>query len=150
MMLFYGGCRPSIISNGEDQQKAYANTRNLIQAYPELDGIMAISTVVGLGTAQAVEALGKNGDIKVLAVSLPNDLRPYIESDAVQLGTLWSPYQLGALTVEVANRLVQNESIKDQEMFGDIGPIEYDDENNIVIMGQPLDFTTDTINDYDF
>lgn len=140
----------TIIPNDEDQQKAYVNTRNLIQAYPELDGIIAMSTVVGPGAAKAVEAMKMNGDIQLYVLSLPNDIRPYIESGAIQLGTLWDPYQLGALTIEVANRLINDQSISDGEMIVDIGPIRYDAADHVVIMGQPLDFTTDNINDYDF
>ena len=140
----------TVIPNDEDQQKAYANTRNLIQAYPELDGLFAMSTVVGPGAAEAVDALGMNGEVKLYVLSHPNDIRQYIKSGAVQIGTLWNPSQLGALTVEVAARLVKGETITNGETIGGIGPLQYDEEDNVVIIGEILDFTVDNIDDYDF
>ena len=140
----------TIIPSDEDQQKAYGNTRNLIQAYPELDGIIAMSTVAGPGAAKAIEDLGMNGEVKLYVLSMPNAIRPYIASEAVQLATLWDPKQLGALTIEVAHRLIEDLPINDLEMIGEIGPIRYNQEDQVVIMGEPLDFTKDNIDAYDF
>ncbi len=140
----------TIIPNDEDQQKAYANTRNLLQAYPDLDGIVAMSTVVGPGAAKAVEALGKNSDIKLYVLSMPNDIRTFVESGTVQMATLWDPFELGALTMEVANILVSEGIIQDDELIGNSGPIQYNEADREVIMGDPLDFTIDNIDAYDF
>lgn len=140
----------TIIPTDEDQQKAYANTHNLIQAYPELDGLIAMSTVAGPAAARAVETLGMSGDIQLYVLSLPNDIREYINSGSVQVATLWDPYELGGLTVEIAHKLLNGETIIDNEKIGGFGPIIFDEENSIVIMGEPLDFDKSNIDEYDF
>lgn len=140
----------TIIPTDEDQQKAYVNTRNLIQAYPDLECILALSTEAGPGAAQAFKALGIKGDVKLYSLALPNDMRQYIKSGYAQMGTLWNPYYLGGLTVEVIENLMQGEPIHDGDILGGIGPIQYDEVTGTVIMGEPVDFDIDNIDDYDF
>jgi rhamnose transport system substrate-binding protein/rhamnose transport system permease protein len=140
----------SIIPTDEDQQEAYAQTQNLIQAYPELKGIVALSTVAEPGAARAIEVLDKIGKVKLYGLALPNDMRKYLKNGAAESATLWDPYQLGELTTEIASLLYKGEAIVDGMTFGEIGPIQYLERERIVIMGKPLDFTMDNVDDYDF
>lgn len=140
----------TVIPTDEDQQKAYVNTRNLIQAYPKMDLIFAMSTEAGPGAAQAFKSLGIKGDVKLYGLSLPEDMQSYINEDYAQLATLWSPYDLGALTVEIIHELLENGSVKNGDVLGDFGPLSYNVEKGIVIMGEPLDFDKENINQVDF
>ncbi len=140
----------TIIPTDEDQQKAYAHTRNLIQAYPELDGIIAMSTEAGPGAAQAMKVLGTKDEVKLYALALPNDMRSYLKEGSVHLVTLWNPYHLGRLTVEVIHTLIEGQQIKDGASYGEIGPVDYIEADRTVIMGEPLDFNADNVDDYDF
>jgi rhamnose transport system substrate-binding protein/rhamnose transport system permease protein len=140
----------TIVPTDEDQQKAYAHTRNLIQAYPELDGIVAMSTEAGPGAAQAVKVLGKKDAIKLYALALPNDMNDYLKEGSVHLTTLWNPYDLGRLTIEVVHTLLQDENIVDGAMYGEIGPIKYIESEKTIIMGEPLDFNAMNVDDFDF
>ena len=140
----------TVIPTDEDQQKAYAHTRNLVQAYPELDGIIAMSTEAGPGAAQAIKVLGKKDEVKLYALALPNDMRDYLKEGSVHLVTLWNPFDLGRLTVEVIHKLQQNEAIVDGSTYGDIGPIHYIESESTVIMGEPLDFDAMNVDNYDF
>jgi len=140
----------TVIPTDEDQQKAYAHTRNLVQAYPELDGIIAMSTEAGPGAAQAIKVLGKKDEVKLYALALPNDMRDYLKEGSVHLATLWNPYDLGRLTVEVIHVLQQKQEITDGSTYGEIGPIEYIESERTVIMGEPLDFNAMNVDDYDF
>lgn len=139
-----------IVPTDEDQQKAYAHTRNLLQAYPELDGIIAMSTKAGPGAAQAFKVLGKKNDVKLYALALPSDMRDYLKEGSVHLATLWNPNDLGRLTMEVIYQLLQKEEIIDGAVYGDIGPIKYIESENTVIMGEPLDFDYANVDDYNF
>ncbi|MFP4697820.1 MAG: autoinducer 2 ABC transporter substrate-binding protein [Eubacteriales bacterium] len=140
----------SIIPTDEDQQKAYAQTRNLIQAHPDLEGILALSTVAVPGAARAIEALDKNGAVKLYGLALPNDIRPYIKNGATQSATLWDPRDLGELTVRISSMIYNGEEIIDGQVFEHIGPIQYDEQESMIIMGVPLDFTTENIDDFNF
>lgn len=135
----------TIVPTDEDKQKAYAQTRNLIQAYPDLDGILAMSTEAGPGAAQAFKSLDIKGDVKLYCLSLPGDMKPYIEDGYVQLVTLWDPGELGAMTMESINYLLANGPIESSEieLAGEIR--EFDGRTNTIIIGEPLDFDKDNI-----
>lgn len=140
----------SVIPTDEDQQKAYNQTQNLIQAYTDLEGIVALSTVAEPGAARAIEDLNKIGVVKLYGLALPNDMRKFLVSGAAQSATLWDPYDLGELTVYVGLAVYNKEAITSNQFFGDIGPIQYLASERIVIMGNPLDFTKENVDNYDF
>jgi rhamnose transport system substrate-binding protein len=140
----------SIIPTDEDQQKAYNQTQNLIQAYTDLQSIVALSTVAEPGAARAIEDLGKIGQVKLYGLALPNDMRKFLKSGAAQSATLWDPYDLGELTVHIGYKVYMGEEIIGNTMIGNIGPIQYLSSERVVIMGNPLDFTKENVDEYDF
>lgn len=140
----------SIIPTDEDQQEAFVQTQNLIQAYPDLDGIVALSTVAVPGAARAIELLKVSGEVKLYGLALPNDINLYLKNGSVQLATLWDPSELGYLTVYVANDLLSGKTIQSGQAYGSLAPIEVIDEKATVIMGKPLDFTKENVDNYDF
>ncbi len=139
-----------IIPTEEDQHLAFSQTQNLIHAYPEIKGIVALSTISEPGAARAIEQLGLSGEIKLYGLALPNDMRGFIKSGVAESATLWDPERLGKLVVEIAYRLYNGESLEDGMMTETSGQVEYDENTRTVIMGQPLDFTVENIDDYDF
>ena len=60
-----------IIPTNEDPHTAYLETQKVIDKYPDLKGIIGISTVNPPVAAQVVKDRGKKGDIKVIGVSSP-------------------------------------------------------------------------------
>ncbi len=140
----------TIIPTDEDQQKAYVNTRNLIQAYPELDGIFAMSTEAGPGAAQALKSLEIKGDIKLYCLSLPEDMAGYIRDGYVQLVTLWDPYDLGRLTIESLYYMLENELPTGNRINISGEEYVFDPDTGTIIMGQPLDFDQSNIDDIKF
>ncbi|MBN2223010.1 MAG: autoinducer 2 ABC transporter substrate-binding protein [Vallitaleaceae bacterium] len=140
----------TMIPTDEDQQKAYANTRNLLQAYPEIDGIIAMSTEAGPGAAQAFKTLNIREEVKLYALALPNEMNSYLHEGYAQLATLWNPYDLGRLTMEVVHRLMEGEVLEDGQSYPNFGPIKYDEVSHTLIMGQPLDFDKANVDAYDF
>ncbi|MCM8922422.1 MAG: substrate-binding domain-containing protein, partial [Candidatus Thiodiazotropha sp.] len=64
------------VPTDEKQQVAYQKTLDLIKAYPNLKGIIGISTPAPLGAAQAVQEKGMIDSIAVVGTSLPTDSGP--------------------------------------------------------------------------
>ena len=77
----------------------------MINAHPDLKGIWAITSVSLPGAAKAVRDAGKADQIFVTGLSLPNTMRQYVEDGTVRQFVLWSPVDLGYLTVHVAKLL---------------------------------------------
>ncbi|WP_350302295.1 autoinducer 2 ABC transporter substrate-binding protein [Peribacillus frigoritolerans] len=132
----------------EDIHKAYKVTQNLFKKYPDLKGIIGISTVNPPAAAQAVKDAGKIGKIAVVGTSTPNLMNEYLQEGAAQTITLWSPQKLGYLTVSLAKNLLIDEFPYDGQNIKNIGRIKFN--GDIVIMGEPIDFTKGNVNQYDF
>ena len=140
----------TVIPTDEDQQLAYLQAQNLMYAYPELEAIVALSTIAVPGAARAIEFLNYEEKIELYGLGLPNDMKEYLMTGAADSVTLWNPIDLGNLTVRIAKDLYDGNEIEDAAYYGEIGPIRYIHEDEIVIMGEPLDFTKENVHNYDF
>ncbi|WP_144528353.1 autoinducer 2 ABC transporter substrate-binding protein [Peribacillus simplex] len=132
----------------EDIHKAYKVTQNLFKKYPDLKGIIGISTVNPPAAAQAVKDAGKIGKVAVVGTSTPNLMNEYLQEGASQTITLWSPQKLGYLTVSLAKNLLNDEFPYEGQNIKNIGKIKFN--GDMVIMGEPIDFTKGNVNQYDF
>lgn len=132
----------------EDIHKAYKVTQNLFKKYPDLKGIIGISTVNPPAAAQAVKDAGKIGEVAVVGTSTPNLMNEYLQEGAAQTITLWSPQKLGYLTVSLAKNLSNDEFPYEGQNIKNIGRIKFN--GDMVIMGEPIDFTKGNVNQYDF
>lgn len=138
----------SVVPSDDDQQKALQQAQNLITAYPNLKGIIGNSSAAVPGAAEAVKKANKNGQIKVVGLSTPNLMKPYLKENAAQVATLWSPKKLGYLTVAAAKELLDGKMPTDGQEIQNVGKIAV--KGKVVIMGQPTDFTKDNVDQYDF
>lgn len=137
-----------IAENDDNPNKAYLIAKELIQNYPNLKGIIGNSSVGPPAAAQAVKEAGKSGEIAVVGLSPPNPMNEYLKVGAAQIITLWSPKKLGYLTVALSkNILTGSYPYNNQEIAG-VGKIRVRDD--MVIMGEPIDFTKENVDQYDF
>lgn len=138
------------VPSDEKQQVAYAKALELIKAYPNLKGIIGISTPAPLGAAQAVQEKGLQDKIAVVGTALPTDSKPYLEDGSLDVATLWDPSKLGYLTVYLAKAKLENKEIKDGMEVPNVGNIVVKPDGKTVIMGPPTDFTKDNVDNYNF
>ena len=61
-----------------DRMKAYNITTNLLQAHPDLRGIMCANDVMALAAMEAIEAAGKKGKVMVVGIDLISQAREAI------------------------------------------------------------------------
>lgn len=147
----YPGMSIAAIEPGEeDLQRGIDLTSDYLQANPDTAGVFGITSVALPGAAEAVQQAGLDGQVAVTGLSTPNDVRPYIESGAVEEFVLWSPADLGYLTVFAANAAINGE-LPTSGTFdaGRLGEVEVIAEDEI-LLGPPLVFNEENIDDYDF
>jgi rhamnose transport system substrate-binding protein len=139
-----------IAYGNDDDQKSFQETNGLLQAYPDLKGIISPTTV---GVAAAARALqSKNSDVKLTGLGTPNQMRKFVKDGTVASFALWDPGKLGELAYYAAAALVKGD-IKGEpgEKFtaGDLGEYTIGDDKSIVL-GPPTVFDKDNIDDFDF
>jgi rhamnose transport system substrate-binding protein len=132
----------------EDQAKAYRLARDVINAHPDLVGIWGITSVALPGAAKAVRDAGKADKIAVTGVSLPSIMRQYVDDGTVKKFVLWSPVDLGYLTVHAANLLRQGKLADGEHTIGRLTNIQVSPGE--VLLGPPIIFDRENIAQFDF
>jgi ABC-type sugar transport system substrate-binding protein len=137
--------------HGENRDLGITKARALIQANPDLKGIIGLTSVAVPAAAEAVrqEKKQRDLDIKVTGVSTPRDMRDYVKDGTVKEFILWNPIDLGYLAVYVADlkrkgEMPENGTIK----AGRLGDIHVKDRE--VLLGEPIPFDRDNVDKYDF
>ncbi|MCP8967765.1 autoinducer 2 ABC transporter substrate-binding protein [Ectobacillus ponti] len=137
-----------IAESDDDPQKAYAAAKEILQQHPRLKGIIGNSSVGPPAAAKAVKDLKLDGKVAVVGLSSPNPMNEYLKDGSAQMTTLWSPKKLGYLTVVLAHDLLQGKLPADREDVAGVGKIRV--KGDVVIMGEPIDFTKENVDQYDF
>src|ERR1051325_11908994 len=97
----------------EDENFARQKIETLLNAYPNLKGIIAFDSNSVPGSSEAVKRAGKVGKVAIVGNSTPNKMRPYIKEGVLKSFYLWDPRALGSLTVALAKLLVEGKKIED-------------------------------------
>lgn len=137
-----------VAANDDDPQMAYALSKELLENHPDLKGIIGSSSVGPPAAAKAVKELGKTGEVAVVGLSSPNPMNEYLKDGSAQIVTLWSPKKLGYLTVVLADNALQGIEPFDWQEISKVGKIRM--TGDTIIMGEPMDFTEENVDQYDF
>ena len=131
------------------QQKAFDETKTILNAYPDVTLIMAICSPAVPGAAEAVKQAGRK-DVKVIGLGLPNENKRYVHEGITQAVVLWNTMDLGYLTIYAADALKKG-TLKAGDTSitaGRLGKIEIKGDN--ILLGQPVVFTKENIDQFDF
>jgi rhamnose transport system substrate-binding protein len=140
----------SVEPGEEDLQLGIDITKNYLRANPDTAGVFGITSVALPGAAEAVEQEGLAGEVAVTGLSTPNEMKPYLESGVVEKFVLWNTVDLGYLTVHVANAQIEGNLPKSGTFkAGRLGEVEMLAEDE-VLLGPPLVFSKENIDQYDF
>lgn len=139
----------AVAEGHDDMQLSLEAATNLLTAYPDLDGIIANSSVSVPAAGQAVLTAGKAGEVKVIGLSTPNDNRELVHAGAIQAVQLWDNIYFGEIVVETMAEMLRGVEITEGYTF-DMFPKAYVTSDNFIMLGETLDFTAENIDDYDF
>ena len=138
------------VPTDEKQQLAYQKTLDLIKAYPNLKGLVCVSTPAPIGAAQAVQEKGMQNKIAVVGRALPPDRGPDLEDGSLKTAPLWDPSQLGYLTVCVAYNALKGQKPTDGMDVPNVGKITVLSDGRTIIMGPPSDFLKENYKNFAF
>jgi rhamnose transport system substrate-binding protein len=136
----------------DDDQKSFQETQGLIQAYPNLKGIISPTTVGVAAAARYLSTSPQKGKIKLTGLGFPNQMRKFVKDGTVEEFQLWVPKDVGYLAGQAAAALVSGRITgKEGEKFeaGRLG--EYTiGANGEIVLGPLTTFNKDNIDEYDF
>ena len=75
----------------DDDQKSFQETQGLIQAYPNLKGIISPTTVGVAAAARYLSTSPQKGKIKLTGLGFPNQMRKFVKDGTVDEFQLWVP-----------------------------------------------------------
>jgi ABC-type sugar transport system substrate-binding protein len=135
----------------ENENFAREKVQTLLNAYPNLKGIIAFDSNSVPGASEAVKRAGKVGKVRIVGNSTPNKMRPYIKEGVLESFYLWDPRALGSLTVALAKQLIDGKNVQDGMDVPGFGKISLSKSDpKTVIMAEPIRFTKENIDKYDF
>jgi rhamnose transport system substrate-binding protein len=149
----YAGLKLVKIAYGDDDdQKSFQQTQGLLQAYPNLKGIIAPTTVGIAAAARYVSGSQYKGKVEVTGLGTPNQMRKFVKDGTVHKFELWNPGDLGYLAAYAAAALASGQITGAQgESFkaGRLGSRTIGKDGE-VILGPPTVFDKSNIDQFHF
>jgi rhamnose transport system substrate-binding protein len=136
----------------DDDQKSFQETQGLIQAYPNLKGIISPTTVGVAAAARYLSTSPQKGKLKLTGLGFPNQMRKFVKNGTVDEFQLWVPKDVGYLAGQAAAALVAGRITgKEGEKFkaGRLGDYTIG-KNGEIVLGPLTTFNKDNIDDFDF
>jgi rhamnose transport system substrate-binding protein len=136
----------------DDDQDSFQQTQGLLQAYPNLKGIISPTTVGIAAAARYLSGSEFKGKVALTGLGTPNQMRKFVQDGTVEAFELWDPGKLGYLAAYAAAALASGQiSGKEGESFkaGKLGDYKVGKDGE-VLLGPPQVFNKDNISQFDF
>ncbi|MEV7968589.1 rhamnose ABC transporter substrate-binding protein [Sphaerisporangium sp. NPDC088356] len=141
------------VAYGDDEdQKSFQQTQGLLQAYPNLKGIISPTTVGISAGARYISGSKYKGKVVLTGLGTPNQMRKFVKDGTVQKFALWNPKDLGYLAAYAAAALSSGQITgAEGETFkaGKLGEKTIGKDGE-VILGPPFTFDSANIGQFDF
>lgn len=135
---------------GEDADLAHTKTLELLQAYPNLKGIVGMGSLGPIGAAQAIREKGLIGKFNIVGTVLPKQAAQYIKDGSLQYGYLWDPADSGYAAVYVAMLTAQKKKIGATITIPGFGKGVVDQKNKVVRFNAIMDINAKNVDSLTF
>ena len=140
----------------DDDTKSYSEAQSLFTKYPDLEVIIAPTTVGIAASARAVTDADLIGQVFVTGLGTPNQMREYVKNGSAPEFALWNPADLAYLAVYTMHALATGEiEAATGQTFtaGRLGEYTVMDDPELglnVLLGLPFVYDADNIDDFDW
>jgi rhamnose transport system substrate-binding protein len=136
---------------GEDQAKATQMATDLMNAHPDLTGLVGECTSSAPGVAQAVRDAGKIGQVFTVGLGTPQSMKPYLEDGSSSASILWNVENLGYLTAWAGAQLAEGKQFApSNDVSPDLSAVKYDAGSKTLLLGPPLAITKDNVDKFNY
>ena len=138
----------------DDYTKSYDVTKALLDANPDLKGLIVPTTVGGPAVSKCIKDEGLTGQVKVTGLTLATDMAEYIHEGIADATFLWNPIELGYVTSYVAVAMVNGdfEAVEGATIevpgFEGLEVTVSDDGGLILFLNKLNAFTDETVDDW--
>ena len=140
-----------IVYAGEDQAAATQMATDLMNAHPDLTGLVGECTSSAPGVAQAIRDAGKIGKVFSVGLGTPQSMAPYLTDGSSSASILWDVENLGYLTAWTGVQLADGKELQaTNDVSSDITGVTFDPSSKVLLLGPPLTITKDNAGDYDY
>jgi len=140
-----------IVYAGEDQAAATQMATDLMNAHPDLTGLVGECTSSAPGVAQAIRDAGKIGKVFSVGLGTPKSMAPYLSDGSSSASILWDVENLGYLTAWTGVQLAEGKELQATNDVSDkITGVTFDPSSKVLLLGPPLTITKDNAGDYDY
>ena len=140
-----------IVYAGEDQAAATQMATDLMNAHPDLAGLVGECTSSAPGVAQAIRDAGKIGKVFSVGLGTPQSMAPYLTDGSSSASILWDVENLGYLTAWTGVQLADGKELQaTNDVSSDITGVTFDPSSKVLLLGPPLTITKDNAGDYDY
>jgi simple sugar transport system substrate-binding protein len=133
---------------GEDQELSKQRTLELLQAYPDLKGIVGFGSLGPPGAAQALREKGLIDEVAVVGTVLPGHAAQYLKDGSMDHGILWDPGDAGYAMTWVALQLLEGKEITNGMMVPGMGTVVLD--GDVIKVDAMIDITGENADDFGF
>jgi rhamnose transport system substrate-binding protein len=136
----------------DDDQTSFQKTQGLLQAHPNLKGIVSPTTVGVAAAARYLSSSEYKGKVALTGLGTPNQMRKFVQDGTVKSFALWDPSKLGYLATYAAAALASGQitgASGEKFKAGDLGEYTVGEQGELVL-GPPTEFTKDNIDQFDF
>jgi rhamnose transport system substrate-binding protein len=136
----------------DDDTKSFQEAQGLLQSYPNLKGIISPTTVGIAATARYLSTSEYKGQVALVGLGLPGQMKEYLEDGTVQAFALWDPSEVGYLTAYAGKALLDGTITGAEGDTFDAGKLgTYTvGPDGLVLVGELLKFNLENIEDYDY
>jgi rhamnose transport system substrate-binding protein len=140
-----------IVYAGEDEAKAVQMAKQLMNAHPEITGLVGECTSSAPGVAKAVRESGKIGKVFTTGLGTPQAMKPYLEDGSSTAAILWDVEKLGYLTAWAGKQLATDGSLEPNDALkAKIPDVTYDEGQKMLLLGPALRITKDNVDQFNY
>ncbi|MEV6305952.1 autoinducer 2 ABC transporter substrate-binding protein [Actinoplanes sp. NPDC051861] len=140
-----------IVYAGEDQAKATQMATDLMNAHPDLTGLVGECTSSAPGVAQAVKDAGKIGKVFTVGLGTPQAMKPYLQDKSSTAAILWDVENLGYLTAWAGAQIAQGKPFAaTNNVSSDLSAVAYTEADKMLLLGPALAITDQNVDQFNY
>lgn len=140
-----------VVYAGEDEAQAVSMAKDLMNAHPDLTGLVGECTASAPGVAKAVTEAGRTGQVFTVGLGTPQSMKQYLENGSSSAAILWDVEQLGYLTAWAGKQVADGTPMQATNQVNDeLSAVEWTEGEKMLLLGDPLRITTDNVDQYQY